>query len=214
MGTALGQVGKPYALGTDGPGTFSCTGLVRFALRSIGINDAPWDHMAYLGAYPTVTSPEPGDVVVYPDGAAMYIGNGEVVMASHADGAVGTYPMNSIGTPVGFARPTGSGGTDPETRPTGSGGTDPAVVDPAPVDPAPVESAPAEPVAPFDQTAAPVDQTVVDPAGIEPTVVDPTAAEPALVDPALSNTTVPTDQMVAEPVVPVDQTAVGPTLPM
>ena len=209
MGTALGQVGKPYALGTDGPGTFSCTGLVRFALRSIGINDAPWDHMAYLGAYPTVTSPEPGDVVVYPDGAAMYIGNGEVVMANHADGAVGTYPMNSIGTPVGFARPTGSGGTDPETRPTGSGGTDPAVVDPAPV-----ESTPAEPVAPFDQTAAPVDKTVVDPAGIEPTVVDPTAAEPALVDPALSNTTVPTDQMVAEPVVPVDQTAVGPTLPM
>ena len=54
--------------------------------------DAPWDHYAYLSTYPTVASPEPGDVVVYPDGAAMYIGGGLVVMANHADGVVGTYP--------------------------------------------------------------------------------------------------------------------------
>jgi NlpC/P60 family len=128
VGTALGQVGKPYAFGTDGPGSFSCTGLVRFALRSVGIMDAPWDHHAYLSAYPTVASPEPGDVVVYPDGAAMYIGNDQVVMANHADGQVGTYPMGSIGQPIGFARPTGGGGT-------GTGGTDPAAVDPM-VDPA------------------------------------------------------------------------------
>src|SRR5918992_3861492 len=107
VGTALGQVGKPYAFGTDGPGSFSCTGLVRFALRSIGIMDAPWDHYAYLSTYPTVASPEPGDVVVYPDGAAMYIGGGSVVMANHADGVVGTYDMNMIGTPVGFSRANG-----------------------------------------------------------------------------------------------------------
>src|SRR5215217_7156230 len=107
VGTALGQVGKPYAFGTDGPNTFSCTGLVRFALRSIGIMDAPWDHYAYLSAYPNVSKPEPGDVVVFPDGAAMYIGNDQVVMANHADGKVGTYPMGAIGVPVGFARPTG-----------------------------------------------------------------------------------------------------------
>src|SRR5215212_1962188 len=107
VGTALGQVGKPYAFGTDGPNTFSCTGLVRFALRSIGIMDAPWDHYAYLSAYPNVSKPEPGDVVVFPDGAAMYVGNDQVVMANHADGKVGTYPMGAIGVPVGFARPTG-----------------------------------------------------------------------------------------------------------
>src|SRR5918997_7636 len=125
VGTALGQVGKPYAFGTDGPGSFSCTGLVRFALRSIGIMDAPWDHYAYLSTYPTVASPEPGDVVVYPVGASMYVGGGSIVMANHADGVVGTYPMDAIGTPVGFARPTG-------------GAVEPAAVDPAvaPVDPA------------------------------------------------------------------------------
>jgi hypothetical protein len=200
VGTALGQVGKPYAMGTDGPGTFSCTGLVRFALRSIGIMDAPWDHYAYLSAYPTVASPEPGDVVVYPDGAAMYIGNDQVVMANHADGVVGTYPMGSIGTPVGFARPTGGGGT-------GTGGTDPAAVDPM-VDPAiPHDQMAMDPAA-MDSTA--IDPAFVDPAFVDPAFVDPAFVDPASVDPTLLNSAaldpaavepVPTD-----PTVPADQT--------
>ena len=184
VGTALGQVGKPYAFGTDGPGSFSCTGLVRFALRSIGIMDAPWDHYAYLSQYPNVASPEPGDVVVYPDGAAMYIGGGEVVMANHADGAVGTYPMDAIGTPVGFARPTGG--------PVDRAAADPAAIEPAAVDPA----------IPLDQTA--VDPAAVDPAFVDPAVVEPMSADPALVDPA----------MAAEPAVPVEQVPVEPIVPV
>src|SRR5918995_4542983 len=111
LAAATGQIGMPYGFGTDGPGSFSCTGLVRHALRSAGVDDsAPWDHMAYLGVYPTVSDPQPGDVVVYPDGAAMYVGNGQIVMANHADGKVGTYGMNEVGTPVGFASPYGGAG--------------------------------------------------------------------------------------------------------
>ena len=189
VGTALGQVGKPYAFGTDGPGSFSCTGLVRFALRSIGIMDAPWDHYAYLSQYPTVASPEPGDVVVYPDGAAMYIGGGEVVMSNHADGAVGTYPMDAIGTPVGFARPTG-------------GPVDPAAADQAGVDPAAADQAAVDPEIPLDQTA--VDPAVVDPAFVDPAAVEPMSADPAFVDPA----------MAAEPAVPVEQVPVEPIAPV
>src|SRR5919112_4510803 len=97
VGTAMGQVGKPYAFGTDGPDTFSCAGLVRFALRSAGVDaNAPWGHGEYLGVYPNVSSPEPGDVVVYPSGVAMYVGGGTVVMANEMDGSVGTYPIDSI----------------------------------------------------------------------------------------------------------------------
>ncbi|MCA1718787.1 MAG: NlpC/P60 family protein [Actinobacteria bacterium] len=108
VGAAMGQVGMPYGFGTDGPGSFSCVGLVRHALRSAGVDDnAPWDHMAYLGAYPTVSSPQPGDVVVYPDGVAMYIGNDQIVMANEVDQVVGTYGMYEVGTPVGFASPYG-----------------------------------------------------------------------------------------------------------
>jgi hypothetical protein len=207
VGTALGQVGKPYAFGTDGPGTFSCTGLVRFALRSIGIMDAPWDHYAYLSTYPTVASPEPGDVVVYPDGAAMYIGGGSVVMANHADGVVGTYPMDAIGTPVGFARPTG-------------GALEPAAVDPAaaPVDQTVVDPAWVDPTIPVDQTM--VDPALADPAWVDPALVDPATipADPMAVDPA----TIPADPMAVDPAtipvdpaaVPVEQVPVDPMLPV
>jgi NlpC/P60 family len=175
VGAAMGQVGKPYVFGTDGPDTFSCAGLVRFALRSAGVDaNAPWGHGEYLGAYPNVSSPEPGDVVVYPSGVAMYVGGGTVVMANEADGSVGTYPIDSIGTPVGFARPPYSGAAD-------SAGSDPAMVDPAAVNPAtsdpavPAEEAPAEPLMPVEEAAieplVPVEQTV------DPPVVDPVAGD-------------------------------------
>ena len=203
VGTALGQVGKPYAFGTDGPGSFSCTGLVRFALRSIGIMDAPWDHYAYLSQYPNVASPEPGDVVVYPDGAAMYIGGGEVVMSNHADGAVGTYPMDAIGTPVGFARPTG-GPVDPAAA--DQAGVNPAVAEPAAIEPA------VDPAIPLDQTA--VDPAAVDPAFVDPAVVEPMSADPALVDPAMAaEPAVPVEQVPVEQM-PVEQVPVEPIAPV
>src|SRR5215212_8952258 len=194
VGTALGQVGKPYAFGTDGPGTFSCTGLVRFALRSIGIMDAPWDHYAYLSAYPNVSKPEPGDVVVYPDGAAMYIGNDQVVMANHADGKVGTYPMGAIGVPVGFARPTGEvtdtadGGpaTGDQTKLAGQGADDPVPSDapmadepallnePAPIEPPPMDPAPNE----TGKNETGMNETAMkDTAAIEPAPVEPAPVE-------------------------------------
>src|SRR5215213_3819486 len=164
VGAAMGQVGKPYVFGTDGPDTFSCAGLVRFALKSAGVDaNAPWGHGEYLGAYPNVSSPEPGDVVVYPNGVAMYVGGGTVVMANEVDGSVGTYPMDSIGTPVGFARPPYGGAVDPV-------GSDPAMVDPAAVNPAsldpavPAEEAAVEPLVPVEQT--------VDPAVVEPVAGD------------------------------------------
>ena len=167
LGTAMGEVGTPYGFGTDGPGSFSCTGLVRHALRSAGVDqNAPWDHMAYLGAYPTVSEPQPGDVVVYPDGVAMYTGGGQVVMANHADGAVGTYGMNEVGTPVGFVNPYGDGAADPKAGQQAQG----TAIDPAPVDPG-VGSLE------FDQG--------FDPAAVDPAAVDPAAVDPAAVDPLM-----------------------------
>ncbi|MCA1718933.1 MAG: NlpC/P60 family protein [Actinobacteria bacterium] len=162
MAAATGQVGMPYAWGTDGPGTFSCVGLVRHALRSAGVDaNAPWDHMAYLSVYPTVSSPQPGDVVVYPDGAAMYVGDGTIVMANEWDQVVGYYPMDLVGTPVGFARPYG-GPIDPAA----TGPADPVEVEPAMIDPTAVDP------------MIPADQTVVDPLAVEqPLAPEPFVAE-------------------------------------
>ncbi len=105
VGIGMGLVGMPYAWGTEGPNTFSCTGLIRHILGSLGLPKPSWDHMAWLSEYPTVAEPQPGHLVVYPDGGAMYIGGGNVLMANEVDGRVGVYPMNAIGTPVGFANP-------------------------------------------------------------------------------------------------------------
>ena len=171
----MGQVGKPYAWGTEGPGTFSCVGLVRYALRSAGVDDAaPWDHMAYLSVYPTVSEPAPGDVVVYPDGAAMYVGNGQIVMANEVDQVVGTYGMNEVGTPVGFARPYG-------------GAVDPAAADPAVVDPT-LAPAAADPAAVQPAGGQYVDPSAVDPAlAVEGQYFDPVlAAQPVAVEQPLA----------------------------
>lgn len=190
LAAATGQVGKPYGWGTDGPGTFSCVGLVRHALRSAGVDaNAPWDHMAYLSVYPTVSSPQPGDVVVYPDGAAMYVGDGTIVMANEWDQVVGYYPMDLVGTPVGFARPYG-------------GAIDPAATDPAnlvEVEPATIDPTAVDPMIPADQTV--VDPLAVDPFAIEQPVADPLAVEqPLAPEPFAAELPVAIEQPVIEQV--------------
>ena len=167
LGTAMGQIGTPYGFGTDGGGSFSCTGLVRHALRSAGVDpNAPWDHMAYLSVYPTRDVPVPGDVVVYPDGVAMYAGNDTVVMANEVDGVVGTYGMHEVGTPVGFANPYG-GALD-------SAASDPAAIDPATPAEVPVVDPALDPV---------LDPGYVDPAFVDPAFVDPAFVDQPVIDP-------------------------------
>lgn len=207
VGAAMGQVGKPYVFGTDGPDTFSCAGLVRFALRSAGVDEnAPWGHGEYLGAYPNVSSPKPGDVVVYPNGVAMYVGDGTVVMANEADGLVGTYPMESIGTPMGFARPPYDGATNPA-------GSDPAASDaeshgalmglyptedfdaPTTVDPAAIND-PAFMAGTDEQ--APVDEQVLlgEPVSTEPVPTETVPTETVPTE-TVPTETVPTEPMLA-----------------
>ncbi len=126
VSAAMGQIGKPYVFGTDGPATFSCAGLMRYALRTAGVDpNAPWTHGGYLSAYPNDATPQYGDIVVYDSGVAMYIGNDTVVMANDADGKVGTYPLNSIGTILGYANPYG-GAAAPAASPAATGSTLPA----------------------------------------------------------------------------------------
>ena len=185
LGAAMGQVGKPYSWGTEGPGTFSCVGLVRYALRSAGVDDAaPWDHMAYLSVYPTVSEPAPGDVVVYPDGAAMYVGDGQIVMANEVDQVVGTYGMNEVGTPVGFARPYG-GAVDPAAGDQGL--VDPLVGDQGLVDPLVGDQGFVDPLV--------GDQGLVDPLVGDEGLVDPVVGDQGLVDPLVG------DQGLVDPLV-------------
>lgn len=108
LGIAEAQLGKPFVMSTDGPDTFSCVGLMRYALRESGIDpDAPWVPEEYLSRYAPVDAAniQPGDIVIYPNWATMYAGNGMLVNANEMEGVVTHTPMDVAGTPLGIVRP-------------------------------------------------------------------------------------------------------------
>ena len=108
LGIAEAQLGKPFVMATDGPDTFSCVGLMRYALRESGIDlDAPWVPEEYLSRYTPVdpANIQPGDIVIYPNWATMYAGNGMLVNANEMEGVVTHTPMDVAGTPLGIVRP-------------------------------------------------------------------------------------------------------------
>lgn len=108
LGVGEAQLGKPFVMATDGPDTFSCVGLMRYILRTTGVDpDAPWVPEEYLGRYAPVdpANIQPGDIVVYPNWATMYAGNGMVLNANEFEGFVTHTPMEYAGEPLGIVRP-------------------------------------------------------------------------------------------------------------
>jgi cell wall-associated NlpC family hydrolase len=81
---------------------------MRYALRESGIDpDAPWVPEEYLSRYAPVdpANLQPGDIVIYPNWATMYAGNGMIVSANEMEGVVTHTPMDDAGTPLGIVRP-------------------------------------------------------------------------------------------------------------
>ena len=102
------QLGKPFVMATDGSDTFSCVGLMHYVLRTTGVDlDAPWVPEEYLGRYAPVdpANIQPGDIVIYPNWATMYAGNGMVLNANEFEGFVTHTPMDVVGPPLGIVRP-------------------------------------------------------------------------------------------------------------
>ena len=67
-------MGAPFVYGMDGPDAFSCSGLMRYILRTTGVDaNTPWIPEEYLSRYAPV-APEnlqPGDIVIYPGWATI-----------------------------------------------------------------------------------------------------------------------------------------------
>jgi peptidoglycan DL-endopeptidase CwlO len=123
VSVGMSQMGKPFVMSTDGPNTFSCSGLMRYIMRTIGVDgDAPWVPEGYLGKYAPVdpANMQPGDIVIYPNWATMYVGNGMVLNANEDLGKVTETPMSVAGVPEGVVRPPYGGQQVPP-----SGATDP-----------------------------------------------------------------------------------------
>ena len=102
------QLGKPFQYGAEGPDAFSCVGLMRYVLRTAGVDaNAPWVPEAYLSTYAPVAPGDlqPGDIVIYPGWATMYAGDGMVLNSNEVDGQVSLTPMSVVGEPLGIVRP-------------------------------------------------------------------------------------------------------------
>jgi cell wall-associated NlpC family hydrolase len=84
---ALGQRGKPYRWGAEGPGAFDCSGLTWAAWQAAGVT-IPRTAAGQLADLPRVRGQlQPGDLLVYrTDGpsrrhVAMVVGQGQMVEA-------------------------------------------------------------------------------------------------------------------------------------
>jgi cell wall-associated NlpC family hydrolase len=112
---ALDQVGRPYRWGATGPGSFDCSGLVRWAYARAGValprtSREQW----WAGAPVGPGALRPGDLVFWatdPSAAAtihhvgVYVGQGLMVHAPHTGALVRVDPMRSRGY-AGATRPT------------------------------------------------------------------------------------------------------------
>ena len=107
---AYAQIGKPYAFGADGPGSFDCSGLTMMAWRQAGIA-LPHSAAAQYGIGRHVSQSElqPGDLIFRYSPishVAMYVGGGMQIAATHTGSTVKLQPAFQ-GPIVGYSRPNG-----------------------------------------------------------------------------------------------------------
>ncbi|MFF8915183.1 NlpC/P60 family protein [Streptomyces sp. NPDC015032] len=111
---AMGQIGKPYVWGAEGPDSFDCSGLTSQAWAKAGriIPRTSQEQWRQLPKVP-LNALRPGDLVIYFPKAthvALYIGNGQVVQAPRPGSQVKVSPVASNPL-LGAVRP------DPQAAP-------------------------------------------------------------------------------------------------
>lgn len=84
---AYAQLGKPYAWGATGPGSYDCSGLVQAAWAAAGVSipRTTYDQWASL-PHVSSSSMEPGDLILLSGQShvAMYVGNGYIIDAPNS----------------------------------------------------------------------------------------------------------------------------------
>ncbi|WP_369376365.1 NlpC/P60 family protein [Streptomyces sp. cg36] len=117
---AVGQLGKPYVWGAEGPGSYDCSGLTSQAWAHAGraIPRTSQEQWAELPRVP-LRSLRPGDLVVYFPKAthvAMYLGDGLVVQAPRPGARVKVSPI-AANPLLGAVRPDPTAGPLSTYRP-------------------------------------------------------------------------------------------------
>ncbi|MFE5912159.1 NlpC/P60 family protein [Streptomyces wedmorensis] len=109
---AVGEIGKPYEWGAEGPDAYDCSGLTQRAWAAAG-REIPRTSQEQWATLPRVplTELRPGDLVVYFPGAthvALYLGGGLVVQAPRPGGKVKVSPV-AANPLLGAVRPDPGG---------------------------------------------------------------------------------------------------------
>ncbi|RZU33574.1 NlpC/P60 family protein [Blastococcus saxobsidens] len=108
---ALAQRGKPYLWGGDGPGSFDCSGLTRFAFHAAGITLPRASRMqAQVGQSVSRDQLRPGDLVFFYrpiSHVGIYIGDGKMVHAPTSGDVVKISNVDSLGGFSGARRVAG-----------------------------------------------------------------------------------------------------------
>lgn len=100
--TAKAQIGKPYQYGYDGPSSFDCSGLVRYAFGKAGLTMLH-NTLLQKALFPAVATKDlrVGDVVFFHQDfshEAIYLGNGLILHAPapHMNVQIGSVPLGWV----------------------------------------------------------------------------------------------------------------------
>lgn len=97
------NLGVPYVWGGHSPSGFDCSGLVYYALKTLGFSPARTCHAQYgMGTYVAKADLQPGDLVffegTYKAGIShvgIYVGDGQFIHAPHSGSVVSYSDLNS-----------------------------------------------------------------------------------------------------------------------
>jgi len=106
---ACDLIGKPYVFGSEGPGSYDCSGLTKAAWASVGVHLEHYTRDQWgEGRSVSRANLQPGDLVFYYPGSlhhvAIYIGGGMVVHAPHTGDYVRMATIDR-GPIAGYRRP-------------------------------------------------------------------------------------------------------------
>lgn len=104
---AKAELGVPYRYGGISPSGFDCSGLVKYSYAIAGRTLNRTAAQMFYGNGYRVSSLQPGDLMFFaptkvsaPTHVAMYIGNGQMIMASSSKGVMITTTNNSYWHPL------------------------------------------------------------------------------------------------------------------
>lgn len=99
---ALTQKGKPYVFGSDGPGSYDCSGLTLKAWGKVGVSLPHSSSKQFrMGTPVSKGNLKPGDLVFYysssrPSHVGIYAGNGQIFHAPNSRKPLGYSPLDSM----------------------------------------------------------------------------------------------------------------------